>query len=385
MPRIKVNENWYELIYLIDSGSFGKVYLVRKVSNHFGLTAQERSDPEQYYILKHIVTYSQDETDYTLSEIATLEFFETKWGADSPFYKILDYEINNGEFSSRNEFKILMEYVNGYNIKRLMERGLLNEDVIKIIFAQLLAQFQMLHENNIVHRDVKLENILVEIDNESGEINVEIIDFGVACNRDQNYLYEYLENEPVIRVSQRCTKQRVGTPYTMAPEISALSHNKDKALGAGLKISDLKASDVWSLGILLFIMVHGINPFKSSTGHKISLEEALKIINHELRKRQTVYNSIIRDILVPVEIRPTIMELINKYGDFFSLRVSEIKVETDRHLSITSPVSVEPPTPISSPLLTYLHSSEGSPLAALASPLYDPETQQYLDTSEDEN
>jgi len=92
---------------------------------------------------------------------------------------------------------------------------------------QILSGIVYLYNNDIVHRDIKPENILYDNDTK----NLKIIDFGTA-----------LELKP-----GDCTKGLVGTPYYLAPEVIKGEYNHK--------------CDVWSCGVILYILLAGCPPF----------------------------------------------------------------------------------------------------------------------------
>jgi MAP/microtubule affinity-regulating kinase len=111
------------------------------------------------------------------------------------------------------------------------ERKLSEKDGMRV-FRQVLSGIEYCHKMNVTHRDIKMENILVD-----DELNVKIIDFGFSvCS------------PPTQKLRIFC-----GTPSYMAPEIV----NKEKYLGP--------PTDVWSLGILLFTLLAGHFPFRGVT------------------------------------------------------------------------------------------------------------------------
>ena len=106
----------------------------------------------------------------------------------------------------------------------------LKEDECKYIFKQIVEGIVYLHSKNIIHRDIKLENLLLD------EIKtLKIIDFGfsVCVKPDQ-------------KINNFC-----GTPTYMAPEIVS----KKEYSGAPV--------DVWALGVLLYVLLCGTFPFKA--------------------------------------------------------------------------------------------------------------------------
>lgn len=103
----------------------------------------------------------------------------------------------------------------------------------KKYMGNALDGLKHLHSNNVIHRDLKLENILLAHDPHSQETLAKICDFGFA-------------KETEDEASTFC-----GTTYFMAPEIFA-----KKKYDAYV--------DVWSMGVILFYMLFGIYPFKST-------------------------------------------------------------------------------------------------------------------------
>lgn len=116
-------------------------------------------------------------------------------------------------------------------VKARAERKLGEKEAVKV-FRQVASGIEYCHRMNVTHRDVKMENVLVD-----ELLNVKIIDFGFSiCSAPTQHL-----------------KVFCGTPSYMAPEIV----NKEKYLGP--------PTDVWSLGILLFALLAGHFPFRGVT------------------------------------------------------------------------------------------------------------------------
>lgn len=121
--------------------------------------------------------------------------------------------------------QMLNDYAKNFHLQKITEYD------AKKIFNQVLEAVAYLHDINIIHRDLKMQNILI-----NEKYNVKLIDFGFAHFYDKKK-----------KLSVYC-----GTPSYMAPELACRIPY------------DGKATDVWSLGVLLYIMLTGEFPFKGS-------------------------------------------------------------------------------------------------------------------------
>ena len=109
----------------------------------------------------------------------------------------------------------------------------------------MLLSIKYLHSKNIVHRDLKPENFVFESNEQSA--NIVLIDFGCAkvVNDDKEY------------------KDLVGTVYYLAPELAAQSSRVHKTGKV------LKMADIWSIGVIAYVMLTGRPPFKGRTNKDI--------------------------------------------------------------------------------------------------------------------
>lgn len=135
-----------------------------------------------------------------------------------------------------------MELCQGGDLLQYVKRRKkLEEPIAKYLFRQIIVGLGYLHKKNIIHRDIKLENIL--IDNEGV---VKICDFGAS----------------IVKPDLSKKLEFIGTPAYMAPEMTDC-----KKTGKGKYTNKV---DVWAAGVVLFVMVYGHLPF---TGDKARSEE----------------------------------------------------------------------------------------------------------------
>lgn len=126
----------------------------------------------------------------------------------------------------------VMEYVDGVNLRQVMELGQLSPEEALRITPQVCDALQYAHDNGVVHRDIKPENILIDVHGQ-----VKVADFGLAK-------LKATEDVPQLTRSTAV----VGTPHYMAPE----QWRKSAAI-------DHRA-DIYALGVMLYEMLTGELP-----------------------------------------------------------------------------------------------------------------------------
>ena len=158
---------------------------------------------------------------------------------------------------TKKHFYIVMEYCNGGELSKALEKYQekygkpFSQEIVQHFMRQIIDAFKYIHSNKIIHRDIKLENILINYESEQDkeDLNLmkataKIIDFGFACFINKSgLLYSTL-----------------GSPINMDPIIlKKLNSNSKKARQLGY---DQKA-DVWSLGTICYEMLIGKSAFDS--------------------------------------------------------------------------------------------------------------------------
>ena len=154
-------------------------------------------------------------------------------------------------YETKKHICIVMEYIcAGDLLSYIKKRSKLTENIAKFIFKQIILALKYIHSHNIIHRDIKLDNILIDLDN-----NIKICDFGVSKKIKKGDI-----------MVEQC-----GTPAYIAPEI--LKNRGYEGFGV----------DIWSAGVVLYTMLSGTVPFKGGDLkelHKLIIEGQFKEIKN---------------------------------------------------------------------------------------------------------
>jgi len=142
------------------------------------------------------------------------------------------YEV----YENRDRIILVMECADGGELYDYINNNKLTEKEARRIFRQIVSAIKFMHQNGIVHRDLKLENLLLDQNN-----NAKIADFGLSNYYSQNDLL----------------KTYCGSPLYASPEIV----NGQPYYGPEV--------DCWSLGVVLYTLVYGTMPFDGTNFKKL--------------------------------------------------------------------------------------------------------------------
>ncbi|XP_031495576.1 calcium-dependent protein kinase 26 isoform X1 [Nymphaea colorata] len=141
-------------------------------------------------------------------------------------------------FEEEDYVHLVMELCAGGELfHRIDKHGAFSESDAAVLFKQLMEVVMYCHDKGVVHRDLKPENILLATTSKSSPIK--LADFGLAT---------------YIRPGT-CLNGVVGSPFYIAPEVLAGGYNQ--------------AADVWSAGVILYILLSRVPPFWGQTKSKI--------------------------------------------------------------------------------------------------------------------
>lgn len=202
---------------LIGRGSFGSVYLALNV------TTGEMLAVKQVQVARNSegigAFYKEVETMKDLNHLNIVQY--------------LGFEQNKTTCS------LFLEYVAGGSISMCMKLfGRFEEPLIRFITRQVLLGLEYLHSNGILHRDLKADNLLLEMDG-----TCKILDFGISKKSQDIY-------------ANNAEMSMQGTVFWMAPEVID-SIVEDKKQGYSAKI------DIWSLGCVVLEMFAGRRPWSN--------------------------------------------------------------------------------------------------------------------------
>ena len=136
-------------------------------------------------------------------------------------------------FVTSTHLGVAMEFVSGGELfNYVRQHRSFNEAQARYFFQHLVSGVEYLHAMRVVHRDLKLENLLVDLSGTSPQLK--ICDFGYSKSDHDSH-----------------PKTRIGTPAYISPEVYG-----------GARPYDGKASDVWACGVVLYVMLAGSYPFQ---------------------------------------------------------------------------------------------------------------------------
>ena len=218
---------------ILGRGSFGIVYLVKQryLSRYFAMK-----------VIKKSPTKAKEEEENLMNEVDILRKL------DHPnIVKITDF------YSLKTEYNIITEYCQeGELFDEIKAQSPFNEALAAWYLKQILSAVCYCHNMNIIHRDLKPENILIVKRQKNGFHPIKIIDFGTAK------VFQKEKAEHVL----------IGSAYYIAPEV--LSRNYTELC------------DLWSCGVILYILLTGRPPFNGASEEEIM--KKIKEGNYDLKK-----------------------------------------------------------------------------------------------------
>jgi len=215
-------ENFYEMGDEIGRGGFSVVYEARNKKTGQKVAIKDiqlacQADEEQMNALKREIRIMKKVTHPNILKL---------------------YEVFRDGDDDKPNFYMVMEYVPGKELfERIIDRGQYSERHASNIIRQIVSALDYLHSNGIAHRDLKPENLMSSGDDDNEVIK--IIDFGLS---------KKFGDEQLVT--------SVGSPGYVAPEVLT-------------ETSYDKSVDMWSVGVILYILLCGFPPFFADTSTEL--------------------------------------------------------------------------------------------------------------------
>lgn len=215
----------------LGEGSYGTVF---KVKN---------KDLKIHRAMKNIHGSTTNNPDKLKEIVNEIELLKTM---DHPnIVKIFEF------YSTKDGYFLITEYCSGGELfDRIIKQKKFEEAQAAYILYQLLYAVFYCHNLNILHRDLKPENILIESEEPNNFINIKVIDFGTAKIFDKN----------------KSENKVIGSAYYIAPEVLNSKYNEK--------------CDIWSCGVILYILLSGRPPFGGDDNEIMS---KIKIGKYDLK------------------------------------------------------------------------------------------------------
>ena len=268
----------YKVIRTIGKGAFGEVLLIEHK-----LTGKVRA-------MKVIKKADIANEESILNEFNTLKKIDNQ-----NILKI--FEI----YRDKENYYLITEYCSGGDFYEIMKNNFLSEIQVACIMYQILLGLNHIHKLKIIHRDLKLENILLTKKEEDGLYRIKICDFGTS------HFFKDGEKEKLL----------AGSSYYIAPEVFKRKY-------------DFKC-DLWSTGVIMYVLLTKKIPFFGENEKKMQKNIMKKAYNAEPLKSFSKYSQELIDDLLEKnpEKRLNAEEALN-YEIFKVFRCKEIINKVDK-------------------------------------------------------
>ena len=289
-PTLKINKEsfvtiiegditqFYEVQKKIGEGAYGKIYKVRnKQSGDIRamkqITKAKITDMGKFQTEIKILSMLDHPNIVRLFEVIE----------DDKYYNLLEELCTGGELLTRAQSSQLKE-----------------KDIARI-FNQIMSGVAYIHGMGIVHRDLKLENILFSSEDPMSPIKIIDFGFGVFMGKGEEKQLKEKEGETDLKkFGFKRLKSKVGTLYYISPEI--IKGNYDEKC------------DIWACGVILYILLAGYPPFSGNTDKEVysQITNIKYDFDKERWKNYSKYaKELIKNMLTPAKSRYSAKQVLS--------------------------------------------------------------------------
>lgn len=270
-----------KLIKLLGKGAFGEVYLTQKngMPGYYATKSLDRAYSEKKENLNRLI-----------NEITVFKKIQ-----HPNVVSLVDLK------QTKSHIYIVMEYCNGGSLTECLHKYMKQygrpfpEQVVQYIMKQIISGLDAFHSRNILHRDLKLDNILICFNSEEDKntlnmlkATVKLTDFGFS---------KILKQDLASTI--------IGTPVYMPPDMLEAMKNQTKIQSYATK------ADIWSLGVLCYEMLMGVIPFNGQSMADLFSKVKKGIYALPMTLSQEAAFFIVSMLQENQEKRPSCKELLN--------------------------------------------------------------------------
>ena len=237
------NIDEFNFLEEIGKGGYSHVHLV------------ENKKTGRKYAMKCAARFKKgrDRSDRTYMEIKVLEKLKHK--------NVIRLK---GWFEDKETIYLVLEYISGKDCSKFFKHSLPTKNQVKSIMTQIIEAVNYCHLKGIVHRDIKLENVLID-----SKMNIKLTDFGLCAIKESKY---------------DVFSHHVGTVRYTAPELLKGDGYNDSV-------------DIWGIGVILFMLLTGEFPFDGSNKSSIFKRIKEKRIHFSRYKLDVKETKLLRKLL----------------------------------------------------------------------------------------
>ncbi len=237
------SQNEYTITKILGQGGFGITYIATAQVKVGNIPVNANFAIKEFFLngkckrANDGITLIPLDDSFTKEIDKSLKDFITEGERINKLCHADEHIVNVNEvFTANNTAYFVMEYIDGGNLKKYVERkGALSEKEAKEIILPIATAIGKMHEEHILHLDIKPENIMIKW-TENGSISPIIIDFGIAMHFDKEG-----------KATTRSKNENVSDGYAPPEQYGSITHFSPKV-------------DVYALGATMFYMLVGNDP-----------------------------------------------------------------------------------------------------------------------------